>query len=75
MVSFQLKDLILKNVVDFLIFWAWGFEDNSIQKTSSDQNNIKIDRSIFYNFLDPRIINILHDPNRTMSKQQEWYAP
>jgi hypothetical protein len=55
-------------------FWAWGFEDNSLQKRVTDAG-ITIDRSIFYDFLDTNIINILHDPTRIMSKQQEWYAP
>jgi hypothetical protein len=71
---FSIKGIDFEKCGGFPNFWAWGFEDNSIQKRVID-NNIKIDRSIFYDFLDTRIINILHDPNRTMSKQQEWYAP
>ena len=71
---FSIKGSDFEKCGGFPNFWAWGFEDNSIQNRVL-KHNIKIDRSIFYDFLDPRIINILHDPNRTMSKQQEWYAP
>lgn len=52
-------------------FWAWGFEDNALNARVI-QHNIHIDRTTFYTFFDPHIINIRFDTTRILSKEQAF---
>jgi hypothetical protein len=54
-------------------YWGWGLEDNDLQLRAL-KYNIKIDRTNFYEFHDPKIINIQSDKTRIQSKQQVWRA-
>jgi hypothetical protein len=50
-------------------FWAWGYEDNLLQKRVLKANK-KIDRSQFYKIMDKNIL-ILHDGvSRTVNKRE-----
>ena len=52
-------------------YWGWGLEDTDLQ-IRAFKYNIKIDRSIFYNYDSHMIISIFHGFNRIHSKQQPW---
>ena len=54
-VSINAGDFELLN--GFPNFWAWWFEDNMIQ-IRANKLVIKIDRSVFYKIMDPRIIHL-----------------
>lgn len=46
-----------ERIMGFPNFWAWGFEDNMLQNRVLAAN-IKIDRSHFYNIMDPNVIQL-----------------
>jgi hypothetical protein len=50
-------------------FWAWGFEDNLLQ-IRAETANIHIDRSVFYNIHDPRVIHLFDTPIREVNKTE-----
>ena len=54
-------------------YWGWGLEDNDLQVRAL-KYNINIDRSNFFVFNDPNIINIQSEKTRIQSKQQVWRA-
>ena len=54
-------------------YWGWGLEDNDLQ-TRANKYQLKIDRSNFYDFNNPNIINIQSEKTRVHSKQQVWRA-
>lgn len=54
-VSINAGDFELLN--GFPNFWAWGFEDNMLQNRAK-LLGIKIDRSVFYKIMDPKIIHL-----------------
>jgi hypothetical protein len=54
-------------------YWGWGLEDNDLQ-IRANKYKIKIDRSNFYDFNNPNIINIQAEKTRVHSKQQVWRA-
>lgn len=54
-------------------YWGWGLEDNDLQ-IRANQYQLKIDRSNFYEFNNPNIINIQSEKTRVHSKQQVWRA-
>lgn len=54
-------------------FWGWGLEDNGLAERAN-LHKIKIDRSNFYKYDDPMIININNDSTRLHSKEQIWRA-
>jgi len=50
-------------------FWAWGYEDNLLQKRVKSAN-MNIDRSQFYPIMDKNVL-LLHDGvNRSVNKQE-----
>lgn len=51
-------------------YWAWGYEDNALQKRVL-VNNITIDRSVFYTANDKNIMR-LHDANTRIINQAEY---
>ncbi len=65
-VSINAGDFELMN--GFPNFWAWGYEDNMLQ-TRAIKVGIKIDRSVFYKIMDPKIIHLtdtyIREVNRT----------
>jgi len=52
-------------------FWGWGMEDNVLQKRC-EVNNIKIDRSIFYNIGSPEILQLFDGISRIISRNDPW---
>ena len=50
-------------------FWAWGYEDNLLQ-TRAKQAGFTIDRSQFYAFGDPRVINHAHSEYRLVNRHE-----
>jgi hypothetical protein len=58
-----------ENLNGFPNFWAWGFEDNLLY-TRAKQNNINVDRSVFYKIHDPRIIHLVDSPIRTVNRTE-----
>ena len=51
----SIKGSDFENMNGFANFWAWGYEDNILNKRAID-NNINIDRSQFFDFLNTNII-------------------
>jgi hypothetical protein len=70
-VSVNGKDFETMN--GFPNFWGWGLEDNGLLERAQ-LYNIKIDRSNFYNYDDPMIININNTLKRLHCKEQIWRA-
>jgi hypothetical protein len=50
-------------------FWAWGYEDNLLQKRAK-QNGLIIDRSKFYNILDKNFINFTNGITRNVNRSE-----
>jgi len=50
-------------------FWAWGYEDNLLQKRA-EQRQISIDRSQFFNIMDPHIIHLNESVQRVVNRQE-----
>ena len=52
-------------------FWAWGNEDNCLQKRCQVYG-IKIDRSIFYPIGSPQILQMFDGISRIISRRDPW---
>ena len=52
-------------------FWGWGLEDNCIQNRIV-RNNITIDRSTFYEYLNHNILHINDDLKKLLTKQDVY---
>jgi len=52
-------------------FWGWGMEDNVLQKRC-EVNNIKIDRSLFYNIGSPEILQLFDGISRIISRNDPY---
>ena len=52
-------------------YWGWGHEDNDLQIRAT-LFKINIDRSKFFTYDNPTIININSNPKRVYSKEQIW---
>ena len=52
-------------------FWAWGLEDNTLNDRVL-KNNIKIDRSNFFEIYNQNILNLTDSQNKILSKQNSW---
>jgi hypothetical protein len=50
-------------------FWAWGFEDNLLYKRAQ-LAKIKVDRSTFYPYKDPNIIQIFDGFEKIVNKNE-----
>ena len=66
----SIKGNDFEKINGFPNFWAWGFEDNLIQKRVI-LNNINIDRSQFYNIMDKNIL-LLHDGLSRLVNRKEF---
>jgi len=64
-VSINAKDF--EQVNGFPNFWAWGYEDNLLQKRILN-HRIDIDRSQFHKLMDPRIIHLNESINRVVNR-------
>jgi hypothetical protein len=58
-----------EKVNGFPNMWAWGYEDNLLQHRV-EMNDIKIDRSQFYKFMDKNIIQMKDDIYRTINRAE-----
>ena len=62
--DYTLGGIVSINAGDFEVlngfpnFWAWGFEDNMLQNRALKMG-MKIDRSVFYKIMDPKIIHLV----------------
>jgi len=66
-VSIQASDFELMN--GFPNFWAWGYEDNLLQKRVS-QNKLQIDRQQFHKLMDSRIIHLNESIKRVVNREE-----
>jgi len=51
-------------------FWAWGFEDNSLQKRVLAATNLMIDRDQFYPLLDKNILQLNDGITRNVNRTE-----
>lgn len=58
-----------EKVNGFPNFWAWGFEDNALQKRV-EAKNIEIDRSQFHHLMDSRILHLNESINRVVNRAE-----
>jgi hypothetical protein len=59
-----------ERVGGFPNFWAWGFEDNLIQRRCLSTQGIVIDRSQFYNIFDKNIMHFLDGMTRSVNRTE-----
>ncbi len=52
-------------------FWAWGNEDNCLQKRCQ-MSGLLIDRSVFYQIGSPQILQLFDGMSRLISKRDPW---
>jgi hypothetical protein len=64
-VSIKASDF--EKVNGFPNYWGWGFEDNELQKRVL-KNNMKINRSQFYDIMDKNIIQFQHGFERPINR-------
>lgn len=50
-------------------YWAWGFEDNSIQRRAL-KSNVKIDRDIFYSYGNTKITQLNDEGTRVVNHSE-----
>jgi hypothetical protein len=66
-VSIKASDF--ENVNGYPNFWAWGFEDNELQKRVSSAN-ITIDRSQFFPIMDKNILQLKDGLTRLVNRNE-----
>lgn len=66
---FAIKGDDFENINGFPNFWGWGLEDNCLNDRCK-QNNLIIDRSIFYNIRDRRIIHSFDEFTKIYSQRE-----
>lgn len=64
-VSIKASDF--EKVNGFPNYWGWGFEDNELQKRVL-KNNMRIDRSQFFDIMDKNIMHLQHGFERPINK-------
>jgi hypothetical protein len=65
----SIKAVDFEKVNGFPNFWAWGYEDNMLQKRI-EKAGLTIDRSIFYNFGDKNIIQKNDEITREVNQNE-----
>jgi hypothetical protein len=66
-VSINAKDF--ETINGFPNFWAWGYEDNMLQKRIM-QNGINIDRNVFYPILDKNVLHFSEGITRNVNRTE-----
>ena len=65
---FSIKGEDFEKTGGFPNFWSWGLEDNLINNRCIEQN-LTVDRSVFYKIGNPNIIQLFDGINRIVSKE------
>ena len=66
---FAIKGDDFEKIEGFPNFWGWGYEDTLINERAV-ANDVKVDRSIFFDILDKRILRPFDGFERLMSKSE-----
>jgi hypothetical protein len=67
---FAIKGHDFEKIEGFPNFWGWGYEDTLINQRAIT-NDVKVDRSLFFDILDKRILRPFDGFERSMSNREK----